>query len=422
MSNTHPFISGSWSAQVPTPALLEAFRAEAKAKTDLEPPTHKHEEWRFSEVKSVTNRELNPVWSGTIDAKVAKAFEIEECDGNVVLSVNGAIQSLPSASKVQVGRLEDLDAAAQGAVKDAIGHGASYWSDVFKSQNDMLASDVLCVVVPPDTSAELPLHLLNVGNAAADSVFANRTIIVIGRNSKARLVEEYRSADEGQNYFRNAVTEVLVGENAHVTHIRVQDEGPKAQHLLRSSVRLGANSHYDSYTISVGGAWARHDLLARHEGEGAFARIDGLALLVDEQLSDTHTIIDNTRPHCNSHQLHKIVAGGKGHAVFNGKIFVQKGAQKIDAYQLNRSLLLSDKAKVDAKPQLEIFADDVRCTHGATIGQLDDEQVFYLKSRGYDEQAARGMLTYAFAGEVLDEIDVPSLRQRLIEIARSRTR
>jgi Fe-S cluster assembly protein SufD len=116
------------------------------------------------------------------------------------------------------------------------------------------------------------------------------------------------------------------------------------------------------------------------------------------------------------------VAGGKGHAVFNGKIFVQKGAQKIDAYQLNRSLLLSDKAKVDAKPQLEIFADDVRCTHGATIGQLDDEQVFYLKSRGYDEQAARGMLTYAFAGEVLDEIDVPSLRQRLIEIARSRTR
>ena len=186
-------------------------------------------------------------------------------------------------------------------------------------------------------------------------------------------------------------------------------------------MRLGANSHYDSYTMSVGAAWSRHDLLARHEGDGAFARIDGLVMLVDEQLSDTHSILDNTRPHCNSHQLHKCIVGGKAHAVFNGKILVQKGAQKIDAYQLNRSLLLSPNAKINTKPQLEILADDVRCTHGATIGQLDDEQIFYLKSRGYDDAAARGMLTYAFAGEIIDEVAVPSLKKRLETIARNRT-
>lgn len=420
----HPFVASQLASTIPKVPFMDTLRKTALARlTEVAVPTGKHEEWRFSELRDVVATSPKMVVTGSLSDADRQRLSISESGQAVLSTVNG----LPSVkgfvcAGIEAGAPANLSESAQGAVKDALNAGASYWDDAFKYLNDATAPELLCVVIPPDTSVDLPLHLLHVGDTAGgETAIANRSVVVVGRNSKVTFVEDYRSVNADESYFRNAMTEVIVGENAHVTHIRVQDEGPKVRHLLRSAVRLAANSHYDSYTISVGAAWSRHDLLARHEGEGAFARIDGLALLVDEQVSDTHSVIDNTRPHCNSHQLHKTVVGGKAQSIFNGKILVQKGAQKIDAYQLNRGLLLSPTAKINAKPQLEILADDVRCTHGATIGQLDDEQLFYLRTRGFDAAAARGLLTYAFAGEVLEALTIPSLRDQLSALARVRT-
>lgn len=420
----HPFVASLLTSTIPRVPLLDGLRKESLAGlTECALPTGKHEEWRFSELRDVVSTQRKVVVTGSLSDADRQRLSIPESGAAVLSTVNG----LPSVkgfvcAGVEAGTPANLSEAALGAVKDALNTGASYWADAFKLLNDVTAPELLCLVIPPDSSVELPVHLLHVGDTeGVATAISNRTVVVVGRNSKVTFVEDYRSVSEDETYFRNAMTEVVVGENAHVTHIRVQDESPKAQHLLRSAVRLQANSHYDSYTISVGASWARHDLLARHEGEGAFARIDGLALLVDEQVSDTHSVIDNTRPHCNSHQLHKTIVGGKAQSIFNGKILVQKGAQKIDAYQLNRGLLLSPTAKIHAKPQLEILADDVRCTHGATIGQLDEDQLFYLRTRGFDAEGARGLLTYAFAGEVLESLTIPSLRDQLSKLARIRT-
>lgn len=396
-------------SSTPDTFLGSILGAEPAALAEL--PTAKHEDWRFSETRALYAMRF----SGPAAPVACGAAVLADSQGSFLSTGNGVVVGQASDGFF-AGRFEDLPADLQAVVSDALGT-ASPWNDGFCDLHGAMKPQVACVVVPRGTQLETPIHVLNW--ASGDGAMAQRLVIIAGRESKFTVVEDYQG--DGA-YFRNAWTEVVVGENAQVSHIRVQQESPRAAHMLRSGVRVATHGHYDSYTVSCGGAWSRHDLYARHEGEGAFARIDGLALATDAQLSDTHSVIDNTRPHCESHQLHKSIVGGKAHSVFNGKILVQKGAQKIDAYQLNRSLLLSTTARVDTKPQLEIFADDVKCSHGATVGQLDDEQVFYLRSRGFDESAARGMLTYAFAGEILEEISVRELRTRLEAVAHAHTR
>lgn len=388
-------------------SFLDSLRGDVTVTAEL--PGPKHEDWRFSDVRALHAMRFE----GPAQAVKCAAATFAVSSHSHITTGNGFVDTVAVDGFV-AGALASLPQDVQAVVRDVLGT-ASPWDDAFVELND--SSSVLAVVVAPGVVVDQPIHLNHwaSGNAAV----THRTVVVAGREAKFTLVEDYRG--EGA-YFRNARTEVVVGSNAHVTHVRVQDEALGAAHLLRSGVRLSAHAHYDSYTVSCGAHWARHDLYARHEGEGTFCRIDGLVLARDSQTSDTHSAIDNTKPHCESHQLHKSIVGGRAHSIFNGKILVQKGAQKIDAYQLNRSLLLSPTAKVDTKPQLEILADDVRCTHGATVGQLDEEQVFYLKARGFDDVAARGMLTYAFAGEILEEIPVVELRERLEAIALSHTR
>ncbi|MEZ4461298.1 MAG: Fe-S cluster assembly protein SufD [bacterium] len=374
-------------------------------------PNAKDEDWRFSDTRALYERRFDvqaPAPSNAVPATLSDAGQshLVTDNGFVVASV---------ASGFELTTLDKLPDVEAAAVKDVLGSIAK-WDDAFALISAELQRDVLCLVVPPKAVVEAPIHLSHW--ATGSNTTALRTVIIAGRESQFTVVEDYRGQGE---YLRLATTEVVVGPNANVKHVRVQEESTGAAHLLRSAVRLSAHSHYDSYTVSCGAQWARHDLLASHEGEGAFCRIDGLVLASGHQVSDTHSAIDNTRPHCESHQLHKSIVGGKAHSIFNGKILVQKGAQKIDAYQLNRSLLLSNTARVDTKPQLEILADDVRCSHGATIGQLDDEQLFYLRSRGFDENGARGMLTYAFAGEILEQIPVAELRNRLEAVAHAHT-
>ena len=233
-------------------------------------------------------------------------------------------------------------------------------------------------------------------------------------NTQAVIVETYAATECG-HYFTNAVTEIVAGENAVIDHYKVQLEGKEALHFGAMQVAVGRAANFSSHSISLGGAWVRNEptvVLA----EGAEATLNGLYLVGGRQHVDNHTSIDHAKPHGASHELYKGILDGKASAVFNGKIFVRKDAQKTDAKQTNKNLVLSEDASINTKPELQIWADDVRCTHGATIGQMDAEALFYLRSRGIGRLEARDMLTYAFARDVIDRIKVAPLRERLEQV------
>jgi Fe-S cluster assembly protein SufD len=239
-----------------------------------------------------------------------------------------------------------------------------------------------------------------------------RSLIVAGDRSQSRIVETYVGF-RGETYFSNAVTEIVAGENAVLDHYRVQEESREAYHIGSVHVHAARSATFSSHSFAIGGRLVRNDVFALLDGEGAECTLKGLYLADGDRLVDNHTTIDHAKPHCPSHEVYKGILGGKAKAVFNGKIIVRPDAQKTDAKQTNRALLLSDEATINTKPQLEIFADDVKCTHGAAIGQLDEDALFYLRARGLTFAEARDMLIHAFAGEILDRVQIPELRSRL---------
>jgi Fe-S cluster assembly protein SufD len=240
-------------------------------------------------------------------------------------------------------------------------------------------------------------------------------LIVAGEASIATVIESYVSLGE-DTYFTNAVTEVFTAPGARLDHYRLQEESEQAFHIATTQVNQQRGSNYTSYAISLGGEIARHNLNVALTDEAIETTIDGLYVVTGNQHTDNHTVIDHQKPHCASHQLYKGILDGRGRAVFNGKVFVREGALLTDARQLNKNLLLSAEAHVDTKPELEIFADDVKCSHGATVGQLEDEELFYLASRGIGQEKARALLTYGFAEDVISKIKLKSIREQLDRI------
>jgi len=236
-----------------------------------------------------------------------------------------------------------------------------------------------------------------------------RILVILGNNSQASVVETFVGGD-ATRYFTNAVTEIVVGENAGLEHYRLQCEGTDAQHVSAVLVRAQRAARYASHSITLGGALVRNDLTAVLEGEGVECTLNGLYAADAERLVDNHTTIDHVRPHCGSREMYKGILADRSRGVFNGKIIVRPDAQKTDAKQTNRALLLSEDARINTKPQLEIFANDVKCTHGAAVGQLDDEALFYLRSRGLGEGTARRLLTHAFAADVLNRMGLEAVR------------
>jgi Fe-S cluster assembly protein SufD len=214
-------------------------------------------------------------------------------------------------------------------------------------------------------------------------------------------------------YLTNTVIDLDLADGARIQHFKIQREEPNAFHIATTTANLGASSHYDTTTINFGAAISRHGIEVRMDHEGAECLVDGLYMVDGNQHTDTHSLIDHRQPHCSSHQLYKGILDGKSRAVFNGKVFVRHGAQQTDAKQTNKNLLLSPEARVDTKPQLEIFADDVKCAHGAAVGQLDREELFYLESRGIRPALARNLLTYGFAEEVIEKIKIDSIKKEL---------
>jgi Fe-S cluster assembly protein SufD len=246
-----------------------------------------------------------------------------------------------------------------------------------------------------------------------------RNLIVVEPDCQLKIAEIYLSLAKN-TYLINTVTEIFIGENSIVEHNKVQIENLNAYHIGTTHIKMNTLSNYTSNVISLGGSIVRNNITSVLEAEGAECTLNGLSLGTGTQLIDNHTVIDHAKPNCKSHELYKSILGGASKGVFNGKIFVRKDAQKTDAKQTNKTLLLSDDATINTKPQLEIFADDVKCTHGATIGQLDAEQIFYLRSRGIGETAARDILTFAFAEDVVNRITIEPLRRQLTSIIQER--
>jgi Fe-S cluster assembly protein SufD len=244
-------------------------------------------------------------------------------------------------------------------------------------------------------------------------------LLVAQENSSATMIESFVSINGGR-HFTNAVVEIVLEDGARLEHYKVQRESNKAFHIATTTADLGPNSTYDSTAITFGGQLSRHDIHVTMDHEGAECWVDGLYVTTTGQHADTHSVIDHRKPHCTSRQLYKGILDGKSRAVFNGKIYVRPGAQKTDAMQINKNLLLSNEARVDTKPQLEIFADDVKCAHGAAVGQIDEDELFYLTTRGLHPDLAKNLLTYGFAEEVIGKIKIDSIRNQLDEAVLNR--
>ncbi len=282
---------------------------------------------------------------------------------------------------------------------------------VFTALNTSLVCDGACVMIPDGKVVEQPIELHYIATSSNKPIITNpRTLVVVGKNALATIVERY--VGEG-SYFTNAVTEISVGEGAVVNHVKIQDESTTAYHIANTQIVMAAKSNFTTHYLSLGGALVRNEVRVRFDGEHAEATVNGLYLANGKQHIDNFTVIDHAQPNCASHELYKGILDGRSHGVFNGKIFVRKDAQKTDAKQTNKVLLLSDDATINTKPQLEIFADDVKCTHGATVGQLDATQLFYLQSRGIPLDAARKLLTFAFANDIVSRLKMESLREEL---------
>ena len=381
-------------------------------------PTTRDEEWRFTSVAPIAERmfALAPLPStdairiGLDPLRLSgSAAELVFLNGHYVpaLSREG---ELPRGARVESvrSRLSMRD----DEVERYLGHVARCEQHAFVALNTAFLDDGACIQLPAGTILERPVHLVFVAMGAADdraTMVHPRVLVVLGANAQASVVETYAGPAEAQ-YFTNAVTEIVLGENATLDHYKLQYESTSAYHVGATHVQAQRSATCATHSISLGGALVRNDVTAVLNGDGADCALDGLYFANEHRLVDNHTSIDHVYPHCASREIYKGILADHARGVFNGKIIVRPDAQKTDAKQTNRALLLSEDALINTTPQLEIFANDVKCTHGAAVGQLDDEAVFYLRSRGLSDAAARHLLIHAFAADVLSRISLEAIR------------
>jgi Fe-S cluster assembly protein SufD len=388
-------------------------------------PTVKDEEWRFTPVAPIGRTEFARAGApAAVELARIEPFLFGHLEWPRAVFVDGRFDpslSVAPGAGVVVEPLAAALAAEPGLLERHFGRHASPDVSPFAALNTALGREGVVVRVATGAEVANPIHLVFLASEAAQNVaFHPRVLVLIEPRARAQVIESYLTLAPGSRYWTNVVAEVAVGEGAWVEHSRIQRESESAFHIGLTSVTQERESHYRSFSLAMGGAIARHDLQTRLAAPNAEALLYGLYLGRGDQLIDNHTTIFHDQPDCRSWEVYKGVLDERAHGVFNGKILVQPVAQKTDAKQTNRALLLSDTAKIDTKPQLEIFADDVKCTHGATVGQLDETAFFYLQSRGVPREAARLLLTYAFAAEVVEEIVSRPVREALERVIHER--
>jgi Fe-S cluster assembly protein SufD len=405
-----------------SPTWLKTLRESAIGNFErLGFPDQHDEEWKYTSVERVVSHSFERERSSEfVNADMILPASFTDADCNRLVFVNGTFapqlslrRDLPA--NVRLESLADALKRDDRMLASYLAAGGRHESEAFFALNTAFMEDGAIVVVPPECQLEAPLHLIFVATAGGKRLAVYpRNLLLVGAGSEVKIVESYLGFDSG-NYFVNAVTEVVGEENSAIDYYQVQRESTAGFHIGAVDVRLMRDCRLISHAITLAGALVRNDLHVALDGEGSECVLNGLYLLDSDQHVDNHTEIEHRRPRATSFELYKGILSGKAHGVFNGKIVVHKDAQKTDARQTNKNLLLSENAVVNTKPQLEIRADDVKCSHGSTIGQLDADALFYLRSRGLDAHEAQSLLSYAFASDVVGRIRIPSLRARLDE-------
>ena len=383
-------------------------------------PNSRLENWKYTDVRPIKKKSFSNVSEATVSVSTDEinAIRFDGLDCIEVVFINGVFSkehsSLEALDKGLV--VENmLDALAND--KDLLAKHLTKYADdkvsPFTALNTAFIQNGTFISLAANTVIEKPISILYLSKESNSALATHpRNLIVMGENSQATVIESYIGLDDA-NYFTNAVTEVALSSSAILKHYKIQQESLNAYHIGNLNVMQGKDSKLESHSISLGGSLVRNDIHGQLAAEGAEIIMNGLYMTGDKQHVDNHTRVDHLKPRTLSTENYRGVLNGKSRAVFNGKVIVHKDAQKIEAHQNNANLLLSDDAEIDTKPELEIYADDVKCTHGATVGQLDQNMLFYLRSRAIDEETARSLLTYAFADELISNISFAPIRNRL---------
>jgi len=421
-SNEAELVAGkfaAFAAAAPGPKWLAPLRKAGLASfADQGFPTLQDEDWRFTNVAPVARLNFQPAppaAANGAESKVIADSVFAGLGGHRLVFVNGFYcAKLSRLQAVAAGvRMQSLAAAlAQdaGLIEKHLGQYARPAGNPFAALNQAFFSDGAFILVPPGVQVAEPVQLLYISSAKnAGEAILPRNLVIAGANSQLTVVESYLSTGEAAN-FTNAVTEILAGEGARVEHVKLQDEAPEAFHIATIAGEFGRASNVTVHSFALGAKLSRNNIRVKLAGEGLECILNGLYLTRDEQLADHHMIVEHAQPHCASHEYFNGILDDKSRGVFHGRIYVHPAAQKTDAKQTNKNLLLSDAATANTKPQLEIYADDVKCTHGATVGQLNAESIFYLRTRGMSEETARRMLIHAFAGEIIERIQCEAAR------------
>jgi Fe-S cluster assembly protein SufD len=383
-------------------------------------PTLKDEDWRYTRLGPILEVAFEPAVAGVGRRLSSSAIDALAADlgGTRLVFVNGhfapelsSLTKLPEGATVT--NLASVLAEEAERLEPLFSHPFGQHHHAFTALNAALTEDGAFVHLPADTTVNEPIHLVFVSDTGgAPLVSSPRSVVLAGPGSRMAIVETHTGVP-GDVYCTNAVTEVVLEEGARVQHSKVQDEPDTAFHLALLDVHQGRDSRFSSHSVALGSSIARHEVRVGLEAEGAEVSLDGLYMPRGDQHHDNPILIDHAAPRCTSRQLYKGVVAGRGQGVFNGRVIVRPGALGTDASQTNKNLLLSDYAEVDTRPRLEILADDVKCTHGAAVGRLDEDAVFYLRSRGIPHQAARGLLIYAFVHEMVERLHLEPLRSRV---------
>jgi Fe-S cluster assembly protein SufD len=417
----------AWYQEKPTPAAKLPAWARGLSEAGWERfqssglPNAEWEEWKYTSLQPLAEGDFRPAAPASSERLSASDISgFSDVSGPVyrLVLINGrfapklsGLEGFPK--NASAGSLKDFLAVDPAALEPYLEKTAEFARNPFAALNSACLSDGVFIRIPRGLRLDRPIEILHLSLTNGQATVSHpRHLIVLEDSAQAVVVERY--AGEGAfPSLTNAVTEIVTGENAVLDHYKLQLESPRGYHLGAIGIRQKRQSQYRSHNISLGGAWCRNEIHTLLDGEGAECLFNGLYAVQGRQHVDNQTTIDHAQPHCSSQELYKGILGGQATGVFNGRIVVRPDAQKTFARQTNKNLLLSKEAIVNTKPLLEIYANDVKCNHGATIGRLDENQVFYLRSRGIDGERARNLLTYAFAGEVIQAMPLAALRQGL---------
>ncbi|HET6249899.1 MAG TPA: Fe-S cluster assembly protein SufD [Tepidisphaeraceae bacterium] len=411
-------------AGIPAPPWLQALRKTGIDRFDLVGfPNKRQEEWRQTDVSAIARTAFRHLPAGVCDsaAALARKFSFGKDAACELVFVNGHFaRELSHYTQLPHGvRVDNLtDALADDRtplVEQHLGQYADVEKNPFVALNTGFIRDGARIYIPRGAVVANPIHMLFVSSPGDGPSVAHPRLLVVADNASQCTVVESYVGESATAYFTNAVTEIVAGSDALIDHCKLQQEGPEAFHVATMQVHLGRGAKFVSHSASIGSRLTRNDLNVVLNGEGADATLNGLVLAGGRQHIDNHTLLDHAYPNCPSHELYKHVLNGKSVAVFKGKILVRQPAQKTDSKQSSKALMLSDDAVMNSMPALEIYADDVKCTHGSSTGPVDEDQVFYLRTRGVGLEAARHLMTYAFAADITRRIRVEPVRRRLEE-------